>query len=160
MPITGDNIDVTDEELQELVDCIRLHMRDYAINNVLLQDVQFDDADVRKAINLAVSEYNALPPESSISWRALPDALLILGVGRWLMLSESYLQIRNQVSVQTDGLGVVGIDDKQQQYIQTMQMLRKDFKQGIRDLKTARNLAGGYGTLSSGYANVSRFHHN
>ena len=158
MPITGEDIDATEDELQELVDCVRLVMRDYALNNHLLREVQFEDKEIRKAVDLAVSEYNALPPETSLDWRNIPEALLFLGTTRWLMLSESFLQIRNQVSVQTDGLGVVGIDDKYQLYNQQMQQLRADFNQKSREVKTARNLATGYGSLSSGYANVSRFH--
>lgn len=160
MPVTGTTIDATDDELQELVDCVRLLLRDYSVNNILLTKVQFKDTEIRKAIDMSVSEYNAMPPETTTDWRNIPEAILFLGAGRWLMLMESFLQIRNQVSVQTDGLGVVGIDDKYQLYAQQMQQLRNDFLQKARDLKTARNLASGYGSLSSGYAHVSRFHHS
>ncbi len=74
------------------------------------------------------------------------------------MLSESFLQIRNQISVQTDGLGVVGLDDKYQLYYNQMQDLKREFKDGTQQFKYAQNIARGFGSLSSGYANVSRFH--
>lgn len=153
-------IDVTDEELEEVVACIRMFLRDYATNNILLDDVQFKDKEVRRAIRLVESEFNAIPPLTATDWRQIPEAMLFLGVGRWLMLSESFLQIRNQVSVQTDGLGVVGIDDKHNMYASQAQMLRNDFMQQAKELKVSKNLESGYGGMSSGYANVSRFQHS
>ena len=150
-------IDATEDELQEVADMVRMILRDRAQNNILLGDVQFTDAEIKQALRLAVSDYNAMPPISTYGWRDLPEAILILGACRWLMLSESFLQVRNQVSVQTDGLGVVGIDDKNQLYASMAQQLANEFLQRAREVKTAANLANAYGTLSSGYSYVSRF---
>jgi hypothetical protein len=151
--------DITSDELIELTDMVRLLMRDFAMNNILLEKAQFNDKEIHQALRLTTSMYNMLPPMTSVAWRDLPEALLLMGVTYWLMLSESFLQIRNQISVQTDGLGVVGLDDKYQLYATQAAQLKSDFQQQARDIKVSMNLESGYGSMSSGYANVSRFQH-
>ena len=158
MAVTGVAANITDEELQVFVDCVRLMMRDCGVNNHLLKKVQFPDEEIYRAIDLVVSEWNATPPLSSLTWRLIPEHLLFLGACRWLMQAESFLQIRNQISVQTDGLGVVGLDDKYQLYYNQLQDLRNEFQNGMKELKYAANIASGFGSVGSGYANVSRFH--
>lgn len=158
MAITGVQADITDEEKQVFVECVRLMMRDYGVNNHLLQKVQFEDKEIYRAIDLAVSQWNSTPPVSVATWRHIPEHILFLGATRWLMQAESFLQIRNQISVQTDGLGVVGLDDKYQLYYNQMQDLRNEFKAETQERKYADNIATGFGSLGSGYANVSRFH--
>ena len=150
-------LDVTDEEMQEIVSLCRMILRDFVPNNILLDDVQFPDREIRGALRLTMSDYNAMPPITNTSWRQVPEGLLITGMCRWLMMSESFLQMRNQISVQTDGLGVVGLDDKYQLYASQAAQLKNDFQMQARELKTSRNLESGYGTMSSGYSNVSRF---
>jgi len=158
MAITGAAADITEEELQEFIECVRMMMRDYGVNNHLLKKVQFEDEEISRAIDLTVSQWNSTPPVTSTTWRLIPEHLLFLGTCRWLMQAESFLQVRNQISVQTDGLGVVGLDDKYQLYYNQMQDLRSEFKRETQERKYADNIASGFGSVSSGYANVSRFH--
>lgn len=160
MPVIGTALNIEDDELQEFVDCIRLVMRDKAPNNHLLDDVQFEDSEIERAIKLAVSDYNATPPETSVEWRDIPEALLFLGSASYLMLSESFLQVRNQVSVPVDNLGVIGIDDKYQAYNQLRGLLKSEFEAKIRAIKSSRNMESAYGSLQSGYSGVSRFSNN
>lgn len=160
MAITGTTVNITDEERQEFIECVRLIMRDYASNNIMLDDVQFTDKEVDRAITLATSRFNSTPVLSALTWRDIPEDILFHGTAYWLMLSESFLQVRNQVSVPADDLGVIGIDDKMQLYNSLAQQMKADFDQRVRDWKDAMNLASGYGSFSSGYSNVSRFHHN
>lgn len=160
MSLTGTSINASDAELVELAHCIRMVLRDIPSNNILLDAVQFTDDDIKRAIHLTVSEFNAMPVRTSVSWRHLPEALLFMGAARWLMLSESFLQIRNQVSVPMDGVGTIGIDDKYQLYHNQVQDLKRDFMALSREIKNEMNISSGFGSMSSGYSNVSRFHHN
>jgi len=157
MPVNGNPINAAAEELEELMDMVRMMMRDYADNNILLMDAQFKEKEIKMAMRLAVSDFNSLPPNTQLSWRLLPEGLLLQGVTHWLLLSESFLQLRNQVSVPTDGLGVVGIDDKSQYYQQLRGQLKSEYDQRCRLIKNEMNIASGYGSLGSGYAGVSRF---
>lgn len=160
MPVTGESIDATEDELEELLEAVRMLLRDRSDANILLQDVQFSDEEIKRAVDWTVSEFNSMPPNTQSSWRRLPEDLLFIGVASWLMLTESFLQLRNQVSVPTDGLGVVGIDDKTQYYQQLRSQLKSEFQQKARQIKNEMNIAAGFGSLSSGYAGVSRFNNN
>lgn len=160
MSVTGNSVDASAEELEELLECVRMVMRDYAPNNILLGDVEFSDKEVERAVKMAVSEFNRIPIQTAYDWRLIPEDLLFLGTARWLMLSNSFLQIRNQVSVPSDGLGVIGIDDKYQLYFNQMQSLKSEFQTGVREYKIEMNISLGFSGFPSGYSTVSRFHHS
>ena len=157
-PTTG--ISITDAQREELIECIRMMLRDRAENNILLGRIQFTNAEVDRAIKLATGRYNAMTPLTNVDWTALPEVVLFHGAAYYLMMSESFLQARNQMSVNTDGLGVIGIDDKSQLYQQLAAGLKNDFDNFARSIKTERNMLSTFGCLSSGYAHVSRFHNN
>ncbi len=157
MSVVGDAPDATEEELQEFAECVRMILRDYASNNLLLREVQFKDAEIKRAIRLATSEFNSMSPQTNQSWRHLPEAMLLIGAARWLTMSESILQLRNQVTIQTDGLGAVGIDDKYQLYSHLEARLKQEFLEKCRDYKNEQNMMDAYGSLPSGYALVNRF---
>ena len=46
-------------------DQVRMFMRDYASNNILLDDVQFTDNELNLAMEMAVSALNAVAPNVS-----------------------------------------------------------------------------------------------
>lgn len=160
MAVTTSEIDASDDELEEILDMSRMMMRDKAENNILLADVQFEDKEIKQAMDLAVSEFNSMPPSSNLNWRLIPEDILFVGTASYLMLAESFMQLRNQVSVPTDGMGVVGVDDKSQFYQQLRDTLKREFLRKSRKKKNEMNIAAGFGSMSSGYSNVSRFTNN
>lgn len=157
-PASG--VDITDAELEEFVELVMMLLRDKSENNILLNRIQFPPADVKRAIRMATGHYNMMSPQTAVTWRALPETLLFHGTAYYLMLSESFLQARNQVSVNTDGLGVVGIDDKAGLYQQIGAGLKATFEEYARNIKTEQNMLAAFGRVSSGYLHVSRFHNS
>jgi hypothetical protein len=140
---------------------IRMMLRDYgAQSNILLDTVQFSDAELDQATNMAISEFNCMTPISGITNGNLPVSILLLGVCSWLMMSESFLQIRNQATVQDGDIAPIGIDDKNQIYFSLAQSIKADWKSTAKMYKTQLNMESAYGQLSSGYINVSRFHNS
>jgi hypothetical protein len=109
---------------------------------------------------MALSEYNSMTPISGVTNGNLPVSLLLLGICSWLMMSESFLQIRNQATVQDGDIAPIGIDDKNQIYFQLSQAIKADWKSTAKMYKTQLNMEACYGQLSSGYINVSRFHNS
>jgi hypothetical protein len=133
---------------------VRRFLRDFASNNVLLDEVEFEDEDVRDATKYAIAEYNAMTPITSVTEDNFPnDWVLLLGICAHLFRSESFLQLRNQATYQ-DGDIQVGIDDKFAFYDGLADKLKAEWKQIAKDIKKQLNMESAYGSLSSGYRYV------
>ena len=147
-------------------DRIRRFMRDYAgqvkdtgVINILLDNVEFSDADVADAIEFTVNYYPSLPPIIGLFTEGnIPPVVLLYGVAAHLLNSESMRQLRNQATVQDGDVQPVGIDDKFQLYQTASNWMREQFKELAQRIKVQLNMRGAYGGLSSGYANTARNH--
>lgn len=142
------------------VDQVRRFLSDRADKNLLLDDVQFDDNDVNQALEMVTSAYNAVTPQTMLSVQSWPSHLqylLLLGVAWYLMKSHAFLQVRNQATYQAGDIQPIGIDDKGLIYSQFAQTLQQEWNALVRDVKTENNMNSAYGSLSSGYRNVSRY---
>ena len=147
-------------------DEVRRFMRDYpgpvrdtGVINVLLDNVEFSDADIDASLVYAVDLYNAMTPLTNIGMDQLPRVVTLYGAVSHLMLSEGLRQLRNQATVQDGNVQPIGIDDKQQLYQQWANWLRDQFMSCARQIKNQRNMELAWGGLSSGYLNTSRNHH-
>lgn len=141
-------------------DQVRLFMRDYANNNILLDEVEFSNKDLNLAIEMAVSAFNTVTPQTNFTPTSFPQQLtylLLIGTARFLLMSESFLQVRNQATVQDGDIAPIGIFDKAELYSQLSQKLKAEWDELTRGVKTQNNMEGAYNTLGSGYLNVSRF---
>lgn len=143
-------------------DQVRLFLRDRADKNILLDDVQFTDAELNLAMEMAVSAFNTVTPQTRLTPASFPQHLqylLIIGTVRFLLMSESFLQIRNQATYQDGDISPIGIDDKQAAYSQLAQVLKAEWDELTRGVKTQNNMESAYNSIGSGYRNVSRFNH-
>jgi len=149
MPITGTPVNAD----AITVDKVRLFLRDRAENNILLDTVQFTQTEVDYAVQTALDMFNTMAPLTNYSIVDFPfKYLLILGAAKYLMLSESFLQVRNSVQANLGGeTGVVGIDDKQAAYTGLYQVIRAEFEELAQRAKAQLNLEGIYNTMGSGY---------
>lgn len=141
-------------------DQVRMFMRDYAGNNILLDDVQFTDRELDLALEMAVSSFNTVTPQSNLTPSSFPPHLkylLLIGTTRFLLMSESFMQVRNQATVQDGDIAPIGISDKAALYSQLAQQLKAEWDELVRGVKTQNNMENAYNTLGSGYRNVSRF---
>jgi hypothetical protein len=144
------------------IDQVRRFMRDFPNKNILLDDVEFDQDDINQGIEMVTSAYNSITPLSNITSQSWPTSfqyLLLLGVSWYLIKSCSFLQLRNQATYQDGDIAPIGIDDKFALYMQLWQTLKAEWDQNVKDAKVQLNLESIYGELSSGYRNVSRYHH-
>jgi hypothetical protein len=145
-----------------LEDEVRRFMRDYPDRNILLEDVEFSQEDVNQALRMVTSAYNSTTPITSItpdSWPYGQEYLMLLGVAWYLIMSGTFLQLRNQATYQDGDIAPIGIDDKFPLYMALWQSLKQTWDEMVKTTKTQLNLESSYGTLSSGYLNVARFHH-
>lgn len=141
-------------------DQVRMFMRDYAGNNILLDSVQFTDNELNLALEMAVSAFNTVTPQTNFLPFTFPHHmryLLLIGTTRFLLNSESFLQVRNQSTYQDGDIAPLGLSDKSALYSQLAQTLKAEFDELTRGAKTQANMESCYATLGSGYKNVSRF---
>lgn len=144
-------------------DQVRMFLRDRADNNILLDAVQFTDNELDLAMEMAVSGFNAVTPQTNLTPQSFPQHLqwvLLIGTTRFLLMSESFLQVRNQATVQDGDIAPIGIDDKAALYSQLAQNLKTEWDELVRGIKTQNNMESAYTTLGSGYRNTSRFNHS
>lgn len=142
---------------------LRMFLRDYANKNILLDDVQFTQDEVNFALEMATSAYNAVTPQSALTpstWPTQIKYVLLIGASRFLMQSESFLQVRNQATYQDGDIAPIGIDDKVAQYSQLAQQLKAEWDELVRGIKTQNNMEAAYNDLGSGYRNVARYSHS
>lgn len=145
------------------VDQVRRFMQDTPDKNLLLDAVEFTLDDINQGIEMVTSKFNVFTPQTNMaaqSWPAHLQYILLLGVSAYLVNSCAILQLRNQATYQDGDVAPVGIDDKYPLYIQLYQVLNGEWTQLVTRIKTQNNLESAYGSLSSGYRNVSRFHHS
>lgn len=130
-------------------------LRDKAEDNILLDEVQFEEEDIRDATKFAIDEFNAMTPVTSYTEESFPnDYILLLGVTAHLMSSEAFLQLRNQATYRDGDVENIGIDDKFQLYKGLGDAIKKEWKTVAQKYKQQMNMEGGYGSLSSGYRYV------
>lgn len=155
MTVTGNTTDSS--EFGKLRTKIRMLLRDHADVNILLNDVDFTLEEYACAIELATDGYNVMTPITALDPLGLPPYVLVNWAAGLLLRSQTFLQARNQVSVPTDNIGVIGIDDKAGLYDALSQGLIAEAKGLARTYKNQQNAESGYGGLPSGYSHVSRF---
>lgn len=149
-----------------LQDDVRAFMRDFAgmvpntgRENILMDNVEFSDADLQRAIRFTVARYNAMTPITFTGENSINAYVLMVGVASWLLKSEAMRQLRNQATTQDGDVQPIGVDDKAQLYMQFSQMLGDEFEKYARGIKTQKNMEAAYGGLGSGYSTISRNHH-
>lgn len=143
-------------------DQVRMFLRDRADRNILLDDVQFSDDELNLATEMAVSAFNTVTPQTRLTPSSFPSHLqylLMIGTARFLLMTESFLQVRNQASYQDGDISPIGIDDKQAAYSQMAQGLKAEWDELVRGVKTQTNMESAYNSVGSGYRNTSRFNH-
>jgi hypothetical protein len=141
-----------------------MFMRDYALGklpggqgNILLDDVQFTEDEMNNAIEMTVSAYNGMTPVSPYTRENFPNEyLLLIGTVRFLLMSESFHQLRNQVGAQDGDVAPSGIYEKASPYIQLAQALRGEWLEMARAIKNQMNMEGAYGYVGSGYSYIGR----
>lgn len=143
----------------QLCDYTRMLMRDRGEKNFLLNYVaQFSKDEILRAAELAAMKYGVMTPPSlvGINWQQIPDYLAILGAVMYLLSSEAFLQLRNQASMSTDDMEMVGIDDKWAQYLQLKSDVANEWEGLAKSYKISQNAEQFYGSIPSGYRNIGR----
>ena len=145
-------------------DDVRGFMRDVAgdvpgtgVTNILFDLPEFSDADISRAMMFTAARYSAVAPVTNDTVDSMNSWILLIGVCEFLMRSEAFRQVRNDIPIQDGDVQSPGIDAKMQQYLAIAGTLKEEFMQLSQNVKITNNLAAAFGSLGSGYRAVSRF---
>lgn len=133
---------------------VRSHIRDSTDHNLLLDSLEFTDPVIYLAMDLACSEFNLLPPFSSVDRMTFPNkALLMSGTLYKMFAGQAALLARNTMQYSDGGLQIP-VEERFQLYQALAAMYQTDFQNGARMMKTAMNLEDGWGEVRSDYARM------
>lgn len=132
---------------------IRMHLRDRELENDLLRDVEFDDAEIMFAILRPVQEFNETPPPiPPFSCRTFPFKYFWLNaIVAELMKTAAHHYVRNKMQSTSGGLS---IDDKAKDadYLKMASYYTQEWKEFIVQKKVEINVGRGYNTQTSLYS--------
>lgn len=130
---------------------VRAFIGDSVENNHLLDDVEFTDARITLAMDMALDSYNNMPPMTSDTIATLRSkAILLYGTLYHLFNGQTALAARNQMSYSDGGL-TIPIEERFQFYDQIARTYQGMFAQAAKEHKIARNMEAGWGHQSSDY---------
>jgi hypothetical protein len=132
---------------------IRLHLADYPEVNLLLDNYEFDEAEIAFAAVRCIQYFNELPPIilRRFDTKTFPFRYNWLnGICHNLFLMRCNYFRRNKLPYQAGGLS---IDDlgKEKEYLQAAMQYGEDFKQWAKHTKVRMNSDEGWSSLGSDY---------
>lgn len=135
------------EEVQE-------YLRDKVELNLLSEGEEFSPTFINIAMELAVSEFNLVPPIGSVTKETFPNkALLMSGTLYKLFAGQAALSARNTMSY-TDGGLSIPIEEAYSMYRELSALFQADFVNGAKQLKIFMNIESGWGGVSSDYSRM------
>jgi hypothetical protein len=128
---------------------VREYVGDYQPNNYLLNSVEFTDARITLAMELAVSEFNAITPLSKVSLANFPSKGLLLDGTMWKLLSGMAQQLARNTMEYSDGGLSIPIEERSALYLQQAGQYQEQFLTNSKNLKIQMNLDSGWGFVQS-----------
>ncbi len=139
---------VTPDEVREFI-------ADYVENNHLLDGVEFSDTRISLATELAISEFNMLPPIGGVSINTfirVGKGLLMSGILWKLFEGQMALLARNTMSYNDGGISLP-IEERMSLYQAMAQQFQQAFLSSAGRAKQYLNIESGWGEVSSDQAN-------
>ena len=158
-------VQLTEATLQLTTDDIRAFMRDQPEYNILLDDIEFADTDINRAMRFTVSKWNAMPPVTNIPGpEYMNEWVLLCGVCCILLKSEGLRQKRNQMITRDGNIEPVGLDEKEALYLKWSQVFCQEFEILASGIKKQENMESlldvgpcASNGLGSGYRYIGRW---
>lgn len=131
---------------------IRNFLRDTKENNHLLDDIENPDSIIRLSMDLAISDFNAIPPKSNFALTGFEyKTVLLYGTCWQLFLGLMALAARNTMSYSDGGLDIP-IEERFPYYAQMAQMYQQMYQSLAKPVKIQLNMESCWDSISSDYA--------
>jgi hypothetical protein len=133
---------------------IREFVSDYSQNNRLLDGEEFSDTFITLCRDMAIDEWNMLPPAASNDITNFPSKSLLLYGTLWKMYDgKAALLARNFFSFSDGGIQVP-VEERVQLYTGLAQQYQANFVSTAAKLKAQINVNQGWGSVSSDQASL------
>lgn len=131
---------------------VRDFLRDSKENNHLLDDIENPDALIRLSMDLAISDFNAIPPKTNFILTGFDyKAVLLYGTCWQLFIGLMALAARNTMSYSDGGLDIP-IEERFPYYAQMAQMFQGMYLAAAKPVKVQLNMESGWDSVRSDYA--------
>ena len=137
------------------IDQIREFLQDYPALNILKDNMeQFSDELIETVIPMVVNEAVTLKPSLTTVVDKIPPVVWIHGIVAKLLQSESFVQLRNQITVGDNNNPGTSIFGKQGDYIQIANMFQQQFER-LLDMAAKKVWYDGlWGSVDSNSADI------
>lgn len=156
----GPSVPAFEQPLQQLINTVRLYLRDYPELNRLIRGQEHSDRMIAWAIFDAIDDWNSTPPLiPPIQLSNIPSkSLLLRGAVISLLESVGLLMTRNHLTFSDGGIQV-GVSDKTPLIQSWIQLIGNRYEEKKQRLKVAMNIEMGWGHgVSSEYLWTNGFY--
>lgn len=132
-------------------DEVREFIADYADNNHLLDGVEFSDTRISLATELAVAEFNIIPPVGAVSIQSFirqGKSLMMSGICWKLFEGQCALLARNTMNYSDGGISLP-VEERMPLYQSLAEMFRDQFLSSAARVKQYLNIESGWGEVRS-----------
>lgn len=136
---------------------IRLHLRDAPEGNRILDEYEFDPAEVAAAVSRCVDWFNEVEPPLSTRYttQTFPARYHWLeGIAAELFTTAAHYFRRNRFAYSAGGLTVDSLD-KEKEYLQAALYHRERWETWARKAKVRANINDGFMSMGSGYSSLN-----
>jgi len=144
--IVGNNVPSIPVPLQQLINTVRLYLRDYPELNRLIRGQEHSDRMIMWAVADAIDDWNSTPPLiPRVDLQNFPSkSLLLRGIVISLLESIGLLMTRNHLTFSDGGIQV-GVSDKTPLIQSWLQLIGNRYEEKKQKLKIAINIELGWG---------------
>ena len=163
MPVVAtptNSLIISEDEIRGFIRDIPGQVPGTGVVNIMFELPEFSPADIQRSIRFTVARFNIMTPISNDTAEGINPWLMLMGCTEFLLRSEAAHQLRNQATAQDGDITPIGFHDKAQLYMQMADTIKSEFEEKSKGFKISRNFESCYGSLGSGYRNVSRFFHS
>ncbi len=132
---------------------VQVYIQDQPEKNHLLDGTEFNPTQVMLSIELAISEFNMVPPYSGYNLDNFPNkAILLNGTLAKLYAGQAALLARNTMSYSDGGLQIP-VEERYQMYVDLSSRYQAEFQRAAQWYKINLNMEAGWGGVASDYSN-------
>lgn len=127
---------------------VREFLQDYPEQNLLIDGVEFGDTQIELCMQMAVDEFNLIPPVAMLTRLDIfpSTGILLYGTCWMLFQGRTALAARNNLSYSDGGLQIP-VEEKYELYSQLAANFRDLFRDSAQRYKTSANMEAGWGSV-------------